>query len=134
MESNPILPQVSDGLLPLPVDVDVILLLDPDMDGVKPALVCLGPCLARLQVHPLPFHQAQDLVSLRLKGHWGYSLPEVKKSSAPGGRQLLSGRWALRRHSQPRGGASTCSTSSNPVRFAYLSHLRAPPSVERGVR
>ena len=80
------MPRVSDGLLTPPDDVDVIRWFNLDMDGVKPALVCLGPCLARLQVHPLPFHQAQDLVSLRLKGHWGYSLPEGQEILGTGGK------------------------------------------------
>ena len=129
MESNPILPQVSDGLLPLPVDVDVILWLNPDMDGVKPALVCLGRCLSRLQVRPLPFHQAQDLCrsGLRATGsiHWQRSM----KSSAPGGKAATQlGMWPCEGIVSPGGGrSSTCSTSSIPVRFPYLSHLRAPP-------
>ncbi len=99
------LPHVSDGLLPLPVDVDVILWFSPAMDRVKPALARLGRCLSRLQVHPLPFHRAQDLVPFRLKGHREYSLAEVNEILGTGGKRLLSERWALRRHSQTRGEA-----------------------------
>ena len=100
------LPQVSGGLLPLPVHVDVILWLNLDMDGVKPALVRLGRCLSRLQVRPLPFHQAQDLVPFRLEGHREYSLAEVNEILGTGGEGGYSARdVALRRHSQPWGGA-----------------------------
>ena len=79
------LPHFSDGLLPLPVDVDVILWFNPDMDRLKPALVRLGRCLSRLQVHPLPFHQAHYLVPFRLKGHREYSLAEVNEILGTGG-------------------------------------------------
>ena len=96
--------RVSDGLLTPPDDVDVIRWFNLDMDGVKPALVCLGRCLSRLQVRPLPFHQAQDLVPFRLEGHREYSLAEVNKILGTGGVGGYSARdVALRRHSQPWG-------------------------------
>ena len=134
MESNPILPQVSDGLLPLPVDVDVILWLDPDMDGVKPALVCLGRCLSRLQVRPLPFHQAQDLVPFRLEDHREYSLAEVNEILGTGGEGGYSARdVALRRHSQPWGGGEA--RPAQPRQFPSGSRTypisARPPSAER---
>ena len=41
---------------------------------------------------PCPFHQAQDLVSLRLKGHWGYSPPEVNEILGTGGGKAATPR------------------------------------------
>ena len=98
------LPHVSDGLLPLPVDVDVILWSNPDMDRVKPALVRLGRCLSRLQVHPCPFIKRRIWCRSGSRATGSISWRRSMKSSASGGRRLLCERWALRRHSQPPGG------------------------------
>ena len=59
------------------MDVVVIMSFNTRMDSLNPALLRAGRCLSRLEVHPLTFPQAQDLLPFPLNGRREYSLAEV---------------------------------------------------------
>ena len=92
VDTNAVLLNLSDGLLSLLVDVVVILSFNTGMEQLNPALLRPGRCLTRLEVHPLPFPQAQDLVPFPLNGHREYSLAEVYEMRRTGAEAAVTRR------------------------------------------
>ena len=92
VDTNAVLLNLSDGLLSLLVDVVVILSFNTQMEQLNPALLRPGRCLSRLEVHALPFHQAQDLVPFTLNRHRGYSLAEVYEMRRTGAEAAVTRR------------------------------------------
>ena len=92
VDTNAVLLNLSDGLLSLLVDVVVIMSFNTRMDSLNPALLRAGRCLSRLEVHPLTFPQAQDLLPFPLNGRREYSLAEVYEMRRTGAEAAVTRR------------------------------------------
>ena len=74
------------------VDVVAILSFNTGMEQLNLALLHPGRCLTRLEVRPLPFARAQELVPFRLNGHPEYSLAEVYEMRRTGTEAAITRR------------------------------------------
>ena len=92
VDTNAVLLNLSDGLLSLLVDVVVILSFNTKMEQLNPALLRPGRCLARLEAHPLAFHQAQGLLPFPLKAGREYSPAKVYEMLRTGAEAAVTRR------------------------------------------